>query len=194
MTPKKDANDKSLSSVAWIAPNGAANGKDPAMPYLLLRCPGTDQMSLKIKWKLKVEYKRPSGRTLAEDTVTIQSGGQTWAPETFDGTLKFYDNADWKIAIGNQSDAVQAGRGFFGGNATLTWQLMKADGSPLLDQQTILFRIAGKNPDNTKARDYLTSSQPDLWFAYAICRHESSEFRYAATAVNILARSKHGYV
>ncbi len=185
ITPKGSGktNDTNIKGVAWIEPHGMANGKDPSMPYLVLRLHGTDQMNLKIKWKLKVEYQRPSGRSLTEDTVTIQSGGKTWVPETFNDTLKFYDNADWKTEVGNQSDVLQAGRGFFGGNATLTWQLMKADDSPLISEQTILFRIAGKNPDDTLCRQYIDKVATDInsqanglmWYAYAIAKSETKD-------------------
>lgn len=183
ITPKKDAADTNLKSIAWIEPHGAPNEKDPEMPQLALRIGGTEQMGLKIKWKLEVKYKRPSGRSLAEDTVTIQSGGETWTPETFNGVLKIFDNADWKTAVGNQSDALQAGRGFFGGDATLTWQLIKTDGSQLNDEQKILVRIAGKNPDDTLCRQYLDKVSTDItsqanglmWYAYAIAKSETKD-------------------
>jgi hypothetical protein len=63
IVPKKDADDKNPKSIAWIEPHGAANGKDPAMPYLVLSSPGIDGMNLKIKWRLKVEYERPNGES-----------------------------------------------------------------------------------------------------------------------------------
>jgi hypothetical protein len=72
--PKKSDDDKNPSSIAWIEPHGSEDTADaPDMPQLVLRFSGTEQMGLKVKWKLKVEYKRPNGRTLNpnEDKIEI---------------------------------------------------------------------------------------------------------------------------
>ena len=45
--PKKDANDKRLQTVAWIDPHGAANEKDPEMPWLTLRFRGVEEMCVR---------------------------------------------------------------------------------------------------------------------------------------------------
>jgi hypothetical protein len=153
------------------------------MPQLALRLRGTEQMGLKIRWKLKVEYKRPSGRILPEDTVKIPAAGGSseWVTENLDGAVEIFDNADWISAVGQQSDPLQAGRGLFGGDAELTWQLLKADESPLGDEQKMLFRIAGKNPDAGLCREYidevaqslLSESGSLMWYAYAIAKSET---------------------
>ena len=142
-------------------------------------------MGLKIKWKLKVEYKRPSGRALNpnEDKIGIPDASG-WVTESLDGAVEIYDNAKWKSELQQKA--------FFGGDAELVFQLLKSDGSALSEETKWKFRIAGKNPDNTKARDYLSTSQPDLWFAYAICKHETAEYRYGGTYYNQFVGNPNG--
>jgi hypothetical protein len=182
--PKKDAKDTNIKSVAWIEPHGADDGSnEPDMPQLALRLRGTEQMGLKIRWKFKVEYKRPSGRILPEDTVKIPAAGRSseWVTENLDGAVEIFNHADWISAIGQQSEALQAGRGFFGGDVEFTWQLLKSDDSPLGDEQKMLFRIAGKNPDNALCRTYIDQVAQSLvpqsgslmWYAYAIAKSET---------------------
>lgn len=130
-----------------------------------------------------MEYKRLSGRILTEDTVKIPAAGGSseWVTETFDGAVEIFNHADWIAAVGQQSDPLQAGRGFFGGDAELTWQLLKPDESPLGDEQKMLFRIAGKNPDDGLCREYidevaqslLSESGSLMWYAYAIAKSET---------------------
>ena len=183
---KKDAEDKNPKSIAWIDPHGNEDMVDaPDMPQLALRFRGTEQMSLKIKWKLKVEYKRPNGRTLNpnEDKIEIPDANG-WVTEALDGAVEIYNNAKWKSELEQ--------KGFFGGDAELTFQLLKGDDTALGEETTWKFRIAGKNPDNTKARDYLSTSQPDLWFAYAICKHETAEYRYGGTYYNQFVGNPNG--
>ena len=182
--PKKDASDTNIKSTAWIEPHGANDGSNaPDMPQLALRLRGTEQMGLKIKWKLKVEYKRPSGRILPEDTVKIPTAGGSseWVTENLDGAVEIFNHANWIAAVGQQSDPLQAGRGFFGGDVEFTWQLLKSDESPLGDEQKMLFRIAGKNPDDALCRTYIDQVAQSLvpqsgslmWYAYAIAKSET---------------------
>lgn len=146
-------------------------------------------MGLKVKWKLKVEYKRPNGRQLGEDTVKIpKAGGQSdWKTEALDGAVEIFNHPDWSAEVGQQSDSLQAGRGFFGGDAELTWQLLKADETPLGDEQKLLFRIAGKNPDDGPgagtcrayidqvAQSLIAQSGTLMWYAYAIAKSETKD-------------------
>jgi hypothetical protein len=125
--------------------------------------PGTEQMGRKIKWRLKVEYKRPSSRILPEDTVKIPTAGGSdeWVTENLDGAVEIFNQANWIAVVGQQSDPLQTGRGFFGGDVEFTWQLLKSDESPIGDEQKMLFRIAGKNPDDALCRTYIEVA-PDL--------------------------------
>jgi hypothetical protein len=87
-------------------------------------------------------------------------------------TWDIYNDADWTTAIS---------AGFFGGDATLTYQLTKADGTVVLQNQTILFRIAGQNPDDERCKAYILSNSGAAWFAYALAKHESSLYGGEAT-------------
>jgi hypothetical protein len=170
--PKKNETDKSPATVAWIDPHGATNEKDPEMPWLVLRFWGSEQMALKIKWKLKVEYKRSNGRKLDEDKIEIPDANG-WVTETLDGAVEIYDNTKWKNEL--------AQKGFFGGNAELTFQILKGDGSALGEETTWKFYIGGKNPEDTKTRTFITETattvqQPMAWFVYAIAKHESQGY------------------
>jgi len=184
--PKQNADDTNINSVAWIEPHGSDDGSNaPDMPKLALRVRGSEQAGLKIKWKLTVQYRRPSQRVLAEDTVTIPAtgGSSEWVTESIDGAVKIFDNTAWISAVGQQGQPLQAGRGFFGGDAELTWQLLNAAGSPLGAEEKMLFRIAGKNPDDSLCRQYIDSvannmlSQAggQMWYAYAIAKSETKD-------------------
>ena len=81
---------------------------------------------------------------------------------------------------------------FFGGDAEIRCVVKSATGVILQPNTTYSFRIAGKNPDNTKARNYLVSSQPDMWFAYAICKHETAEYRYNGKFYNQFVGNPNG--
>ncbi|MEI6834989.1 MAG: hypothetical protein WCL28_13465, partial [bacterium] len=169
---KKDSDDKSPQTVAWIDPHGAPNEEDPEMPWLVLRVRVPEQMGLKIKWKLKVEYKRPNGRKLDEDKIEIPDAAG-WVTESLDKAVEIYDNTKWKNEIGQ--------KGFFGGEAELTFQILNADGSALGKENKWNFYIGGKNPDEKKTKTFIietatTVQQPMAWFVYAIAKHESRDY------------------
>jgi hypothetical protein len=72
-------------------------------------------------------------------------------------------------------------KGFFGGNAELTFQLLKSDGSALSEEMTAKFYIGGKNPNDEETKTFITAAatsiqQPMAWFAYAIAKHESQGY------------------
>ena len=180
--PKKDADDKNPKSIAWIDPHGSEGTVDaPDMPQLALRFRGTEQMSIKIKWKLEVIYDRPRGNSPDEQRIKEQDevfipkkseGSQPWKEEVLTGAVKFFDHPDWNTELQE--------KGFFGGEAKLTYQLLKADGGALGSEETMLFSIRGKNPDPAKCKDYIddnaSSAHGNMWFAYAIAKSESSAF------------------
>jgi alpha-tubulin suppressor-like RCC1 family protein len=176
--PKQDLDERNEKSVAWIDPHGDVSAPDaPVMPQLVLRFPGTDTMELKIKWKLRVEHKRRNGRVVAADTALIpavgENGDQSWTEEVLDGTLEIYTNLGWTNELQQN--------GFFGGNAELTYQLLRSDGTALGNEEKMLFYIGGKNPDDAKCKVFITQTatqvqQPMAWFAYAIARHESKGY------------------
>lgn len=134
------------------------------MPQLEFRIPGLEQ-GVTLKAKLEVQYNRGnSTRTpinQAEDRVRIPSTG-AYTQITGD---------TWQIWRSYQTVS------FFGGDATLTFRLMK-NTDEVIPPQTINFRIEGKNPDDVRCKKYI-QAQPDvgptgnLWFAYAIAKHET---------------------
>ena len=132
--PKRNSDDKNLKSIAWIEPHGSEATIDaPDMPQLALRVRGAETMGLKIKWKLSVEYKRSNGRVVAEDKVLIPSavggGQQPWHEEALDGAVEIFNHATWLSELQQ--------KGFFGGDAELTYQLLKSDGTTLGSEQSI---------------------------------------------------------
>lgn len=182
IVPKKDAADKNPKSIAWIEPHNSLELFDaPEMPQLVLRVRGAEAMGLKIKWKLAVKYNRPRGDQPNEQIIKEQDevyiprkagAEQPWKEEALDGVLEFFANTDW---IAELQD-----KGFFGGEAELKYQLLKADSSALGNEETMLFSIGGKNPDRAKCKKYIddnaTSAHGNMWFAYAIAKSESSAF------------------
>lgn len=146
------------------------------MPQLALRFRGTETMGLKIKWKLKVEHKRRNGRVVTEDTVNLP-----WVEEALDGTVELFANTDWISQLQQ--------KGFFGGEAELTYQLLKSDGAALSTETKMLFSIGGKNPDDDKCKSFITQAanqtQPPMaWFAYAIAKHESKDYNGSGSRFN----------
>lgn len=182
ISPKATVTEQKDASIAWIEPHGAADGIAPEMPHLVLNFPGTESMGLHIQWKLTVKYNRPRGtnpneqRIKAQDEVYIpyasDSNSQPWQEQPLNGQVKIYQHSDWLIAL--QSD------GFFGGEAELTYQLLKSDGSTLSSEQKLLFSIGGKNPDDGTCSSYITTTcsnaDSHLWFSYAIAKHESKSY------------------
>lgn len=199
--PKATVEEQKERSIAWIEPHGEDNGNNgPDMPQLALRFRGTEQMGLKIKWKLEVIYDRPTGNFYnpndkkltqqQKDTITanakntikeqdevfvpaIVEGEQQWKEEILDGAVEIFNHADWIAALQE--------KGFFAGEAKLTYQLLKADGSALGTESTMLFSIGGKNPEDNLAKDYIdteaTAADSRLArLSYAVARHESKGY------------------
>ena len=59
--------------------------------------------------------------------------------------------------------------GFFGGEAKLTFKYKEQA------EQTYLFSIRGKNPEDNKCKEYIDSKflPQEMWFGYAIAKHET---------------------
>lgn len=164
--------------MAWIEPHFATDDA-PQMPQLELRLAGLPT-GLILKAKLEVKYDRPyTDPKPAGDTVQIPSGGGF--SEITSDTWKIYDDQDWKLEVGESAGPTGSGdRGFFGGNATLTYRIEGANGSVAAADQEIKFRIAGKNPQDNLCKEYInlkaTSQNGAMWFAYAISKHESEAY------------------
>jgi hypothetical protein len=100
--------------------------------------------------------------------------------EALDGAVEIYDNSKWKSELQQ--------KGFFGGDAELTFQLLNTDGSTLGDVTTWKFYIGGKNPDDAKCKAFIdrsaTSAHGNMWFAYAIAKSESKDYNGEGSRYN----------
>jgi hypothetical protein len=168
ITPKTNAADTNINSVAWIDNHTSDTDPAPRMPQLRFSIPGLPS-DIKIKAKLEVDYTRPYVGHLDQDSVEIPNRVHGEFQDVTGNAWDIYADVDWSTA------------GFFGGDAKLTYQLTKADGTVLLPNQIILFRIAGQNPDDIKCKDYIVSKSGVAWFAYAIAKHESNLYGGEAT-------------
>jgi hypothetical protein len=95
--------------------------------------------------------------------------------------VKIFNHAGWISELQQ--------RGFFGGEAELTYQLLKSDGTELGTEEKMLFSIGGKNPDDAKCKTFITQTatqmqQPMAWFAYAIAKHESRDYNETGSRYN----------
>jgi hypothetical protein len=139
------------------------------MPQLRLSIPGLSS-DMRIKAKLEVDYTRPYVGHQSQDRVRVPSDGNF--REVTGSAWDIYNDSDWTRALS---------QGFFGGDATLTYQLAKADGTVVMQNQTILFRIAGQNPEDARCKDYIVAQSGAAWFAYALAKHESNLYGGEAT-------------
>jgi hypothetical protein len=160
---KKDAADKNTNGIAWIEPHGAPDEKSPQMPQLEARLAGGNVTNIPVKWKLEVKYDRPIYPSETQDTVKIPANGDFRdAPNT---TWKIYEDPDWIKEINEKE-------GFFGGEAKLTFKYKDQA------EQTFMFSIRGKNPQDDLCKAYIIEQTPDDmdWFTYAIAKSESKAY------------------
>ncbi|MEK0446616.1 MAG: hypothetical protein RLZZ399_1937 [Verrucomicrobiota bacterium] len=171
---------------------------EPEMPSLTVSIPGAPQ-SVRGCWRLRVQYDRKNGlairsngklgdRTQPEDIVDLPGrifpdrmpsdlGGPAENVVTYTETMSACDV--WRISQSVEWSREIHERGFFGGEAMLYWA-NEGGGETLVAH----FRIGGENPRNDFARSVIQQLIPganpegDLWFAYAIAKSETSEFRY----------------
>ena len=181
ITPWDPTEDIANRNIAWIDAHTSAQDAVPRMPQLEFRIPGLPS-GLIIEAKLHVDYTRGNGarsaRDQPEDTVRIPANG-SFAQAAGD-TWRIYDHADWQTEL--------AQRGFFGGEATLTYQLREG-GSVALAPRVINFRIGGENPEPARARAYIESlnnagPQGSLWYTYAIAKSETKDRNNDGTRYN----------
>jgi Bacterial TSP3 repeat len=141
------------NNIAWIEPHTSATNAAPRMPQLELRIPGLPQ-NVTLLAKLLVEYERPYAGKQTDDTVKIPA----------DGSFQNVTNGRWEIWN------IYANLPFFGGDATLTY---KIEGGA---EQTIKFAIGGRNPDDSRCKEYTQGRAGAPWYAYAMVKHESQAY------------------
>lgn len=169
-TASAKINRPTSAQIAFIEPHGGF-ADSPMMPQIEVSIPG-GPANVDVEWSLEVKYDRGNGslagRNQPEDTVNVPYAG-------FVVTKKA--NEVWRIYEDSWWENTMILNGFFGGHAVINMKMGTTE-------QQFHFRIGGKNPDNDLARQSLESRQPDLWYAYAICKHETAEYRHGETFYN----------
>lgn len=156
------------ANVAWIDAHTSAQNSAPRMPQLELSFGGFAESlpeGYTIEAKLLVNYERPYVGQQNVDTVQIPANGNFTVMN--DNTWEIYNEANWINEL-NQN-------GFFGGDATITFQI-KDDGNTIFGPSEIKFAIGGENPDDDRCRAYTQGLDGAPWYAYAIERHESQAY------------------
>ena len=163
----KAAADK---NIAWIVAHRDDDSDDsdkPMMPQLEIKFPGAPD-GVQVKWKFKCTYDRGNGLqksyNQSRDTIIIDKTG---SPMPANQPWKLHQEQEW------QSD-------FFGGKCVLTYQLVNSDAAPLTAETTVRFEIAGKNPDQDRAKNFFATKvqeiNPALWFSYSVAKQESQGY------------------
>lgn len=181
VVPWDTSEDIANENIAWIDAHTSDQDAAPRMPQLEFRVPGLPD-GLTIEAKLDVQYTRGNGaraaRNQAEDRVRIPANGNF--VQVNGDTWEIYSEADWQTELTD--------RGFFGGDATLTYQI-KNGADVVVGPEEIDFRIGGENPDDDRCKDYI-EGRPNagpggnLWFAYAIARSESRNYNGQGSRYN----------
>ncbi|WP_379711732.1 hypothetical protein [Haloferula chungangensis] len=156
--------DIANENIAWIDAHTSDQDAAPRMPQLEFRVPGLPD-GLTIEAKLFVEYERPYAEKQGEDTVRIPANGNF--VQINGDTWEIYNEADWQTELND--------RGFFGGDAKLTYQI-KQGANIVVGPEEIDFAIGGENPADDRCKQYTQSRPGAPWYAYAIEKHESQAY------------------
>jgi hypothetical protein len=155
------------SGVVALIKAHAGTDLGPMMPQLQV---SLDEIpsALMVRWRFDVLYTRPNKRNLPEDEVHIPATGFKELPGA----------EPWKL-FERYKDGP-----FFGGNATLTFQICTADGKNCVpkDFYHYRFRIGGQNPIEELATKYIDKTAaglaaqkkaPVMWYASAVAKSET---------------------
>lgn len=151
-------------NVAWVSPM-EGDGRCPRMPQLeaKLLVEQGEAGALKVKWRMKVAYPRRG----EQDNILL--------PSNSEGNTKLPIDEVWKIC-----ECYKSGL-FFGGEGTISFQLLDEDEVDIGGEQSVRFRILGANPDPDRAEEYIIKNQGIFWYAFAIAKEESLEPRTGHT-------------
>lgn len=152
------------ANIAWIDAHSSHQDPAPRMPQLTFRVPGLPA-GLTIEAKLSVDYERPYGVKQAEDAVKIPANGNF--VQVNGDRWEIYNEADWQTELTD--------RGFFGGNAKLTYQIKQGENIVVAPEE-IDFSIGGENPADDRCKEYTQSRLGAPWYAYAVEKHESQAY------------------
>jgi hypothetical protein len=165
-----------IRSVAWIEPHKKKRdtdpssydaGDDPIMPQLVIQLKGVAS-PLRLRWRFRCTYHRPSGRFLPEDDLKFPADGSF---------VELQADRPWELHRTINDEPL------FGGDAEVGFVIVAGDGRVMLAEQIAKFRIAGKNPDDDRCRKYIDKATADLlaqsitpmWYAYAVAKSETRD-------------------
>src|SRR5207302_6461009 len=126
------------SGVVALIKNHARPSLGPVMPQLQASLEDLPA-NLIVSWRFQVVYRRPNGRVLPQDTVTLPPAG----------FIDLQSQMPWRLF--EQYKNIP----FFGGDATLTFKISSRDGANTTPEYHYRFRIGGQNPDETLATKYI---------------------------------------
>ncbi|WP_029190137.1 thrombospondin type 3 repeat-containing protein [Verrucomicrobium spinosum] len=162
------------STIALIKPHDGF-GDRPEMPRIEISIPQAPT-SLEVSWKIEIEYKRGNGYRASyvqdfsrpEDKVRLpelEAGADGMlAPRPANEVWKVWESSDWERQLDEN--------GFFGGIAKVYAIFSSDPAHP--PKEVFRFRIGGKNPEESKARQYIDwKAGATFWYAYAIAKHET---------------------
>lgn len=167
ITPWDTTQNIAAVNIAWIDAHTSPQNAAPRMPQLEFEIPGLPAGHT-VEAKFEVNYERGNGSRGAlnrpEDQVRIPANG---GYSQLNGGI-------WRIWQSYQNTD------FFGGDAVVTYRVLNG-GNEIVAPQSINFRIGGANPDDGRSRAFIEAQQDaapggDLWFAYAIAKHESANY------------------
>jgi len=156
---KDVSNNQVISDTAWIKAHKTDNsGEEAEMPKLEAKIPGLPN-TFQVLWKLESRYPRRNGR---DDLNVPYSGGD-------DSGVFTTGDQPWRIwqDIAFSTDPI------FCGNETLKFKLIGSSGA--FGAGVLEFKIRGENPDDARCKAYIIANQGDVWYAWAIAKHESAD-------------------
>lgn len=156
---KDISNNKVITDIAWIKGHKTdGSDEEPEMPKLEARVIGLPD-TVQVLWKLQSRYPRRNGR---DDLNVPYTGGDDPGVFTIgDQPGKIWEDIDFS------TDPI------FGGNETLIFKLIGANGA--LGEGVVEFKIRGENPDDARCKAYITTNQGNIWYAWAVAKHESKQ-------------------
>ena len=156
------------SGVVALIKAHAAEGDAPLMPQLQASLDDLPS-DFWVSWRFDVNFTRPNRRHLAGDQLTFPK----------EGVVELAADTPWKIYESYNQHP------FFGGDATITFQIHSPDKLHSTRQFQYRFRIGGENPTEELATKYIdrvaaelarATNQPEMWYASAVAK---SETKYA---------------
>jgi len=153
------SNNQVISNTAWIKSHKTDNsGEEAEMPKLEARISGLPS-TIQVLWKLESRYPRRNGRD--DINVPFAGGDDSGVFTTGDQPWKIWEDIDFS------TDSI------FGGNETLKFKLIGSSGA--FGEGVLEFKIKGENPDDARCKAYIIANQGDIWYAWAIAKHESAD-------------------